>query len=130
APRLLAARVRRATAIDIRPGIDRVMQHVAQRGSIRPAPVQIALAQAHSHPVGELNLVADQVLQHPIDRPAPLELVENQRDRGPCLFVGLQDHLPRRPAHVAHRHGHPQLAAFGLGPLAGHHPLLEHMRFR
>lgn len=130
APRLLAARVHRATAIGIRAGINRVVQQVAQRRPIGPVPVQVTLAQAQPHPVGKLNPVADQMLQYAVDGPAAFELLENQRDRRLRLLVGIADHLARRPPDIAHRHRHAQFAARRLGPLARHHPLLEHVQFR
>ena len=71
----------------------------------------------------------DQIGHHLADRPEPIEQIEDEADRRLRLFVGIERHLARGTAHVAHRHGLAQLAPSRLGFPAREHPRLQDMQF-
>ena len=70
------------------------------------------------HPDRQLNLLADEVAEHPVEGPEPPEGAEDQADHMPGLLVRVEDDLAGRAADVPDRQRDRQLAALGLGQLA------------
>ena len=67
----LAARVDLAAPPREVARVDRVMQHVLQRLPGRAAPLQFPLRRAGVDPDRQLDLLADEVAQHPVNSPQP-----------------------------------------------------------
>ena len=76
----------------------------------------------------QLDLLADQVTQHAVERAQPPEGAEDEADDVLRLLVGVEDGLAGRAAHVADRQRDRQLASLGLGQPARQHPLPDQVQ--
>ena len=127
-PGLAAAWIGGTTTVGVGAGIDRVAQQVAERGAVRAAPVELAGARTAADAVGQLQLTVDQVAQHPIDRPATLELGKHRLDHAARLLIGVFDDVAGGCAQIASWQQQVQLAAACLGPFALEQALFEDMQ--
>ena len=66
-------------------------------------------------PDRQLDLLSDEVAQHPVDRPEPAEGAEDQPDDVLRLLVRVEGGLAGRAADIADRQRDSQLAPLGLG---------------
>jgi hypothetical protein len=73
--------------------------------------------------------MADHVAQDAPNGTEACKLLKKQRDDSLGLFIRVFDHLPRGPAHVAHRNSQPQFAPPGFGLLACQEPLFQDVEF-
>ena len=127
--RHLPPRLDLAAAVGVIPGVDRVVQHVLQCLPGRAPPLELPLRRAGMHPDRQLDLLLDQVAEHPVERPEPREGAEDEADHVLRLLIGVEDGLAGRPAHVADRQRDGQVTALGLGQLARQHPLPDQVQF-
>ena len=97
---------------------------------MRPMPLQLALIRSTAYPRRQLELMANQVPPPPVHRPTAGQLIENQLKGRLNLGIGIFNNLAGRTAHLAHRHRHPQFAAFGLGAFTRQQALFQHMQLR
>jgi len=80
------------------------------------------------HPDRQLDLLIDQVAEHPVEGPEPPEGAEDQPDNMLRLLVGIEDGLAGQAADVTDRQWDGQLAALGLGEPARQHPLPDQVQ--
>ena len=130
APGRLPTRVGRPESIPVGPRVDRVAEDVADRLPARRPPVQLPAIgpglTSHRQP----DPAGDQGPQDAVDRPLPVELVEDQADDVLDLLVRVERDLPGRRLDVPGRDADDQLPATGLVQLPLVHPLLEDVQLR
>jgi hypothetical protein len=119
----LPAGIDLTAAVGVIARVSRVAQHVLQRLPGRAPPFQVALRRPRARADRKLDLVPDEIAQHGVEGPQPLEGPEDKADDVLRLLVGVEGGLAGRAAHVSGREREDQLAALGLGPLRAQHPL-------
>src|SRR5947208_674741 len=122
--RLLTPPIGGSQAIRVDTGIDRIDQQAVQRWPVRPAPLKLALVLAAGGANWHADLVDGEMAQYLTDRTEALVELKGLADRRLRLLIGIEDDLPRWPAHIAHGHRLTELPAPRFG-----HPRFEHSRF-
>jgi hypothetical protein len=65
-------------------------QHLHQRANGRAAPVELPLLGSREGPDGQLDVMTDQPVKHPVGGAQFLELVEDQPDDISSLLIGIE----------------------------------------
>ena len=82
-------------------GIDRMTQKVLQGDTVGAMPFELASVRTCMGPDRHADAVPDQVTQHALDRPEPIEEIEDQTDHALDLLVGIEREGSREQLHVA-----------------------------
>jgi len=85
---------------------------------MRPTPDELADVLSGTKTDADLDFVLGQRPEHAVERPGPVELIEDQTYDGTHLLVWIEDDLAGRPAQVTRRHGFPELSSPRLLQLA------------
>jgi hypothetical protein len=82
-------------------GVDRTTQQVLQRDPVGAVPFELAPVGTRVRSDRHANTVVDQIAQHAVDRPQPIEEIEDHPDDTLGLLVRVQREDSRRQLHVA-----------------------------
>ncbi len=123
-------RILTGPTVDVRSGIHRVRQYVANRAEAGTAPGQLTLLETGILANRQFYSMPHEPPQQPGGRSEPLELFKDHPHHGTSLLVRLQLNFARTVSDVADGNLADQLAAASLLQCALEHSLLEDVQFR
>ena len=89
----LLARVHPTTSIGIGARIERALQHLREGIAIGSMPLQLALGCPGTAPIGQPDIMGDEIMQHTVDRAAAVKSVKHQMNDRLYLHVTVKHNL-------------------------------------